>query len=152
MQPRDFGFGFPFDAGQLACGHPGWRYPNPFEKTERAQVSPLISRPQETTPMPDPVSPSRERIRWSRLAPTMVLVAIAIGALQLAMNSDHTSAASSPAAETGPAAPEPASQSVLGLTVASRSHQLEIRWNRESALITAADKAVRSSIVKIFTG
>ncbi len=29
--PRDFGFGFPLDAGQLANGHPGWRYPDPVQ-------------------------------------------------------------------------------------------------------------------------
>jgi hypothetical protein len=31
--PRDFGFGFPLDAAQLADGHPGWRYPDPLENT-----------------------------------------------------------------------------------------------------------------------
>ena len=29
--PRDFGFGFPLEAIQLAEGHPGWRYPDPLE-------------------------------------------------------------------------------------------------------------------------
>ena len=70
-----------------------------------------------------------------------MLVAIGILVLQLVMNSDHTSAAAPASTETTQAS-APGNETALGLTVASRSHQLEIRWNRESATIAAADKGV----------
>jgi hypothetical protein len=143
--PRDFGFGFPFEADQLASGHPGWRFANPFVQTEPAAASPAAPKTQPA-PMPQapqataaPAASSGERIRWSRLAPTAVLVAISIGAIQLATSSRNTTAASTSSSETVAAAqPETA----LGLRVTSRPHQLEIRWNRESATIAASDQGV----------
>jgi hypothetical protein len=125
-QPRDFGFGFPFDAGQLADGHPGWRFPNPLERTQSAA--------QQTTPAPVS-SADRNGIRWSRLLPTAALMMIGIGALQVATNSNRTAAAA-------PAVLEAANETRLGLTVTTREHQLEIRWNRNSAAIAACDKGV----------
>lgn len=150
--PRDFGFGFPLDAGQLASGHPGWRYPNPLDSTQPAatQPSPLPPpRAPQTAPMPAaPVSASGERIRWSRLFPTAALVVICIWALQYAMNSNRTTAAASASSENSAseiAAPVPSApnnQNDLGLNVTSRQHQLEIRWNRESAAIMGSDNGV----------
>lgn len=161
--PRDFGFGFPFDAGQLVAGHPGWRFPDPLDDTPAAAALPA-SEVQEsaparaaTTPItdwtlpPPPVPlPTESTIRWSRLAPTILLVALAIGTIQLATNSRHpvvaaaSSVAEAPAPEATQAAlsvlPAPPSDHFLGLSVTSKQHQLEIRWNRESAAIASADK------------
>jgi hypothetical protein len=136
-QPRDFGFGFPLDASQLADGHPGWRYPNPLEGTQPAARpwSPRTQVPEQTTPLPPAHSSGVERIRWSRLLPTAALMVICIGALQLATNSNRTVAAA-------PALTEPGNETRLGLTLTTRPHQLEIRWNRESAAIAACDKGV----------
>jgi hypothetical protein len=166
-QPRDFGFGFPFDAGQLVSGHPGWRYPDPLADTptHTELPAPEAQAPERTEPqparasdwtMPPPPVPltGGQGIRWSRLAPTIVLAAISIGVLQLATNSKHTvaaagpsenSASESPAANTArPEAAVPAtpSENALGLSVMSKQHQLEIRWNRESAVIASSDKGV----------
>src|SRR5208282_2333799 len=44
--PRDFGFGFPLDASQLAEGHPGWRYPDPLEGAQVAALTPPAPAPQ----------------------------------------------------------------------------------------------------------
>lgn len=169
--PRDFGFGFPFDAGQLVAGHPGWRFPDPLDDTPAPAALPPVepqepvSMPVSTTPpisdwtMPPPPVPlaGHSTIRWSRLAPTVVLAALAIGTLQLATGSKHTVSAAGAsempvsASESTPseiAQPTPAipavtdSDRALGLTVTSKQHQLEIRWNRESAAINGADKGL----------
>ena len=136
-QPRDFGFGFPLDAGQLADGHPGWRYPNPREGTHPAAMpwSPRTQVAEHTAPLPPAHSSGGDRIRWSRLLPTAALMIIGIGTLQLATNSNRTAAAA-------PAVVNAGNESRLGLTVTSREHQLEIRWNRESAAIAGCDKGV----------
>jgi hypothetical protein len=130
VQPRDFGFGFPLDAGQLASGDPGWRFPNPLEDT------PAPPAPKPSTPQPSVNnSASPEGIRWSRLLPTAALVAISIGALQMATNSSRT-------VDAAPAPTEAAQVPGLGLTVSSHPHQLEIRWNRQSAVIEASDQGL----------
>jgi hypothetical protein len=51
----------------------------------------------------------------------------------MATNSSRTVAAAPPPTEAVAAAG-------LGLTVTTHSHQLEIRWNRESAVIQASDR------------
>lgn len=161
--PRDFGFGFPFDAGQLVSGHPGWRFPDPLDDTPAvaalppSEVPAPAAAPPVTSPItdwtlpPPPVPlPAQSTIRWSRLAPTILLVALAIGTIQLATNSRHPVVAAANSV-TEPAAPEPTqsqpavltapvSDQFLGLSVAAKQHQLEIRWNRESAAITSAEK------------
>lgn len=151
VYPRDFGFGFPLDAGQLAKGHPGWRYANPLDQAPAA-AKPAPQRPPAPMPMPAPVSASHERIRWSRLVPTAALVAICVGALQLVTRSNHTTAAASAPTETAGSqgtasrnivnAAGPGNEQGLGLTVTTRQHQLEIRWNRVSPVIAASDKGV----------
>jgi hypothetical protein len=156
VHPRDFGFGFPLDAGQLAKGHPGWRYANPLDHSPAADMP--APRPPAPKPMPmptpAPVFVPHERIRWSRLLPTAALVAICVGALQLATRSSHTAAAASAPTEAAgsqvaasenapsaaPAPAEPANEKGLGLTVTTRQQQLEIRWNRLSPVIAASDK------------
>lgn len=148
--PRDFGFGFPLDAGQLASGHPGWRFPNPLDPTQAVATQPAPApRAPQPAPMPAaPVSVSREQIRWSRLLPTAGLVVICIWALQYAMNSNRTTAASSVPTESSaseiaaPAPSAPNNENDLGLNVTPRQHQLEIRWNRESAAIVGSDRGV----------
>jgi hypothetical protein len=163
--PRDFGFGFPFDAGRLVNGHPGWRYRVPIDTApEPAPLPPPgpqapgwtapSSRPPRAvdwTMPPPPVSPaSGSGIRWGRLAPTVILVAISVGALQIATSSKQTAAT---AAASGIAASEtaatelvaqasPSDERSLGLSVTSRQRQLEIRWNRESAAVATSIKAV----------
>ncbi|HEX5229435.1 MAG TPA: hypothetical protein VFW44_17095 [Bryobacteraceae bacterium] len=156
--PRDFGFGFPFDAGQLVAGHPGWRFPDPLDDAPTAAAlpevqapapAPLVSTPITDWTMPPPPVPlpTESSIRWSRLAPTIVLVALAIWTIQLVTNPKHpvVEAASTPTETAAPETPEQAPPVVtvdhfLGLTVTSKQHQLEIRWNRESAAITGAQK------------
>jgi hypothetical protein len=143
--PRDFGFGFPLDAAQLADGHPGWRYPDPLESTPvpvshrlEAPETPKAPAPKAVPPMPPPPAYRipREGIRWSRLIPTAALVVLGICALQLATNTNHSVSAAPSATAT------PGKQTSLGLAVVSRPHQLEIRWNRESAAIADSDRGV----------
>lgn len=160
VRPSDFGFGFPFDAEQLATGHPGWRYPDPIDRTPVAAsapssqaaasaVLPLPSLPRisDFTMPPPPIPPSAESgIRWGRLAPTLILAGLAIATLQFAANRGSSVSAAAP--EPPPAAASvsdsaaPNDHPGLGLTVKALPHQLEIRWNRESGAITAADKGV----------
>lgn len=139
--PRDYGFGFPFDAGQLVSGHPGWRYVKPFDHTEPAATPP---QPGAKKPIREPrhFSASWEPIRWSRLLPTAALMVFGIGALQLAMDYNHTVAASPSVTETAPDAAVSNDQPLLGLTVTSRPHQLEIRWSRASPAILESDRGV----------
>jgi hypothetical protein len=156
--PRDFGFGFPLDASQLAKGHPGWRYPDPLDDSQPQAAPPPPPPPPAPKPAapqwtpPATFSPSHDRIRWSRLVPTAVLVAIGIGVLQMATNSKHTVAAAqaSPSASSsmttspvGGNEPAPVSnQKGLGLSVISRPHQLEIRWDRGAAAITESNRGL----------
>ena len=144
VQPRDFGFGFPLDAAQLASGDPGWRFPNPLEDTPAIAMPPAPPAPKPSTPQPSVNnSAAQEGIRWSRLFPTAALVAIGIGALQMATNSSRTVAAA-PAPTEAAASETTSSAEVpgLGLTVTSHPHQLEIRWNRQSAAIEASDQGI----------
>jgi hypothetical protein len=148
--PRDFGFGFPLDAGQLASGHPGWRFPNPLQPTQPAATTPTPKAQREERPSVPASLATGNGIRWLRLLPTAALVAICIMALQLVTNSNHTSdaaAAESAGSEIHASAATPdlaqtKNENGLGLTVTARQHQLEIRWNRDSQAIAACDKAV----------
>jgi len=60
-------------------------------------------------------------------------------AMQLAVNSTHTYAASATSAAGSPAA---GVKTPLGLTVTSHPHQLEIRWNRDAATILSSEQGV----------
>lgn len=186
--PRDFGFGFPFDVGQLLGGHPGWRYSSPLDCvptpasqrptapqahgwTARQQPEPQQPEPQQLEQAlaellmsaPAVSSEGGSRIEWSKLVPTIVLAVIGIGALQLATGSKQTVAAAPAVTERAAPAPEatesaatapapvviepvastaPNSETGLGLSVAVRPQQLNIRWNRQSAAITEAQKGL----------
>jgi len=155
-QPRDFGFGFPFDEAKLAGGHPGWRFPDPFEVEREAPMRSTFSSSAEA-----PLAAATAGLRWSRLIPTMVLVVAAIVVTQKLWSSHGTTSASSaPATEaaesaaplaTGPPS-QPAAASTapsnyetpLGLKVSAPPHQLEIRWNRAAAAIASAVKGTMS--------
>jgi len=141
--PRDFGFGFPFDAGQLASG-PGWRYPNPIDHAQPAATPTATPAPKPVVPdrTPAPASFSRDRIQWSRLLPTAALVVIGIGALQMATNSGRALAGISPAAETTANSWVPNNKTALGLSVKPGPDELEIHWNPESEAIAACEKGV----------
>lgn len=67
---------------------------------------------------------SQQARGWLRLFPTVALAMIAVGALQQAIGFRSSVHAQEPVA--------------LGLTVTSRSRQLEIRWNRSSSAVTDA--------------
>jgi len=169
--PRDFGFGFPFDAGQLVSGHPGWRYPDPLA-VSAAAPAPAQPEPQEPewvapaparSPIPawqvppEPRSGSRE-IRWSRLVPTILIAVMAVAVMQLVSKRTVSAASNHPAAIDSPAPAEPASVTPpapiapapvapanddrLGLRVTQVPHQLEIRWNRDSKIIATCDRGV----------
>ena len=147
-QPRDFGFGFPFDEAKLAGGHPGWRFPDPFEAEPEAPVRSAFGMGTEAPP-----PAATEGVRWSRLVPTMVLVVAAIVVTQKLWNSrGSTSANSAPATEAAESATAPAPlatgpsnyETPLGLKVAAPPHQLEIRWNRAASAIAGAVKGTMS--------
>ncbi len=125
-QPRDFGFGFPFDPTKLAGGHPGWRFPDPFEAEEEVPAQ-SVFQPTSSDPV--------EGVRWLRLLPTMALVVIGIVATQIAWNSRRTAST-----ESAPPATPAVYETPLGLKVNSQPHQLEIRWNRAASAIAAAAK------------
>lgn len=157
VRPNDFGFGFPFDAEQLATGHPGWRYPDPIDRTPvaasapshqtAAPAPPPLPRISDFTMPPPPIPPSAESgIRWGRLAPTLLLAGLAIATIQFVANRGSSVSAATP--EPTPAAASvsdgaaASSQSGLGLSVKALPHQLEIRWNRQSDAVIAAERGV----------
>jgi len=131
-QPRDFGFGFPFDAMKLAGGHPGWRFPEPFEVDEDTPVRSLFPSSEFSG------DAASEKVRWFRLLPTMALVVIGIVATQIAWNSRRPATQDPAPAESTSPATSAAYETALGLKVTSQPHQLEIRWNRASSVIAAA--------------
>ena len=124
-QPRDFGFGFPFDEAKLAGGHPGWRFPDPFEPEREAPARSAFG----SAPGAPPAN-AAEGLQWSRLIPTMVLVVAAIVVTQMLWNSRGTTSANS--------ALESEAAEQLGLKVNAQPHQLEIRWNRAASAIASA--------------
>lgn len=133
-QPRDFGFGFPFDEMKLAGGHPGWRFPAPFEVEEEVPAR---------SPFERTVITPAEPVRWFRLLPTMALVVIGIVATQIAWNSRRTVSADStaaPASEASASTAPAVYDTPLGLKVNALPHQLEIRWNRAAPTVAAAAK------------
>jgi hypothetical protein len=137
-QPRDSGFGFPFDEAKLAGGHPGWRFADPIEVERQAPAQSTFGR-----------VPATGNVRWSRLLPTIVLVVVAIVLTQMAWSSRGTTSANS-APESETAEPKPASttpsnyETALGLKVIAPPHQLEIRWNRAAPAIASAVKGTLS--------
>jgi hypothetical protein len=138
-QPREFGFGFPFDATKLAGGHPGWRFPDPLEPEQEAPT-----RLAHGTPEAPVVAPS-EGIRWSRLWPTAALVVIGIVATQLIWNSrgprgTASADSSAPAATASATATASVAETPLGLKAASQPRQLQIGWNPAAPAVVAAVK------------
>lgn len=129
-RPREFGFGFPFDEAKLAGGHPGWRFPDPFEADETPDPPDDFDAPEER--------PS-EGIPWMRLLPTGFLVVVAIILTQMLWSSrgESTAASSNPAAEI-----VQVRQSLLGLSVSSQPHQMDIRWDRAAPAVAGAQKGV----------
>lgn len=157
VRPQDFGFGFPFDAEQLASGHPGWRYPDPIDYSPVPAAASSSHAPASEVPpphplprisdfaMPPPPIQSTERgIRWGRLVPTVVLAALAIATIQFLTNRGGTVSAAPPdppaAAAGASTASASAGDSGLGLTVQALPHQLEIRWNRQANPIAASQR------------
>jgi hypothetical protein len=139
-QPREFGFGFPFDAAKLAGGHPGWRFPDPLAPPEEMPARENYRRIPE-----EPVAATSEGIRWSRLWPTAALVVIGITATEVLWNSwGTTSANSAPAVAATQAPTASADETPLGLKVTSQPHHLEIRWNRASRRLAAAVRGTLS--------
>jgi len=82
----------------------------------------------------------RERISWAPLLMTAALVSTVMAAL-LTISQPRSVAAAVPV----PAVPAPAVvsyQSPLGLKVVTRKQQVDIRWDRDSALIAKAEKGL----------
>jgi hypothetical protein len=130
-QPREFGFGFPFDATKLAGGHPGWRFPDPIQPKQEAPTQSAFRRTPEA-----PLAAPSESIRWTRLWPTVAITVVAVGGTQVTWNSRRTkSADTAPASETSTAS---AYQTPLGLKVTSQPGQLRISWNRDAPAVAAA--------------
>lgn len=158
VRPRDFGFGFPFDAEQLASGHPGWRYPDPIDRAPVTASAPPSQSPASTVPAPPPAprisdftmppppipAAAASGIRWGRLAPTVILAALAIATIQFLTNRGSAVSAAPPeppaAAVRSSDATATSDDSGLGLSVKASPHQLEIRWNRQSDPIAASEK------------
>lgn len=115
-------------AGRIVSEHPDWRQSD-SEVTTAPPRKPAMW-----------VLTSQEARRWLGLFPTMALVIIIVGAFLRATDSRETTAASS--RETAQSSPVPGDRVGLGLTVTSRSNQLEIRWNKASAAITESVRGV----------
>jgi len=123
-----------WSAARLVTNHPDWR-----------RSAPRVVAAPRWTPV-ESLSDSLRGIQWLRLLPTVIIVMLAIAALQLAMNSRRAEAEANATPPTvitqiTPAPAIPVDESRLGLTVTTRSNMLEIRWNRKSATIAAADRA-----------
>lgn len=138
-KPREFGFGFPFDAKKLAGGHPGWRYPDPLEPAEAAPARPPLRQPP-----PEPLVAPTAGIRWSRLLPTAALIVIGITVTQVLWNSRATTSADSSGTAAATAPAMASATHTLGLKADSQPHQLQIYWNRAAPAITSATTGTMS--------
>jgi len=134
-QPREFGFGFPFDATRLAAGHPGWRFPDPLETDHEAPKRVAFDQ----TPEEPEVGPGAG-IRWSRLWPTVAIVVMGIIATQFLWNSKKTTSADSSVPVTAASALASAYETPLGLQATSQQNRLDIRWNPDAPAVAAAVK------------
>jgi hypothetical protein len=112
-------------AARLVSEHPNWRQPDP--EAAAAPTPKAAPAPKPAMRVPD----SEEAGRWLRLIPTMALAIIMVGAFQRTTDSR---VAIAPSLETAPLS----RGDDLGLTVTSRSNQLEIRWNKASAAMTGS--------------
>jgi len=125
-QPYFSGPRFPFDAAKLSGA--ALDVPKPRDP-------PLLNDPLPLPPPAMTTSPAVEPQVWPRLIPTFglfVLATLGTQILWLSHTPEVTTAAEMPAnAET-----------LLGLSVTARPHQVEIRWNHDSAPIRSAEKAV----------
>jgi hypothetical protein len=138
-QPREFRFGFSFDAMKLAGEHPGGWFPGTLAPQQEAPVRSAF----RWTPKALLAAPSG--IRWPRLLPTMAIAILGVGAIQMASDSKATvSAAPAPVSEAAAASTPTAYETPLGLKVTSQPHQLEIRWNRAASAVTAAAQGTMS--------
>lgn len=124
LKRPDRSYGFPFDVAQLSR-----------RKSSRTSIDRLVHEWPRVAPDLKFVPESRGRIRWWQLLPTAALFTLGTIAAQTGFEL-HTAAA-----PTVQASSTVASQSVLGLKVTSLPHQLQIRWNRDSSTIRAADSA-----------
>jgi hypothetical protein len=118
--------GFTKSARQLVGEFPNWRQPDAETKAPPTQM-PAMWFPT-----------SQGSWRWLRLLPTVALAMIGVGAFLRAMDSPGT---------TDPSTRQTAHSSHgertdLGLSVTSRSNQLEIRWNKASAALTESVRGV----------
>jgi hypothetical protein len=121
-------------AGRLVIEHPDWRQPDRKEATAPARKPVLREESSERSFVSD------NRIQWLRLYPTMALVTILVGALQLAMDSRHTEAATTAATAEAPVSPMPVEKPRLGLIVVRHPNQLEIRWDPKSEAVSKSDR------------
>jgi hypothetical protein len=137
-QPREFGFGFPFDATRLAGGHPGWRFPDPLEREPEAPA-----RLAHEILKASVVAPS-EGIRWSRLWPTAALVIIGIVATQGIWNSRGSRGTTAAGSSADAITTASAAETPLGLKADLQPRQLEIGWNPAAPAVAAAVKGTMS--------
>ena len=119
---RECAHTFPFESAKLARWRPGRRReknaPLPWPRTARAEVS------RQTAKGP---------IRWWQLLPTAALFTLGTIVAQSALDHTTISANSANDITAGYQAPS-------GLKVTAAPHQLQIRWNRDSKIILAAEE------------
>jgi hypothetical protein len=127
--------------------------PFPFDLSKLAPASEFATKSSDSLPLndphrlPRPIPPPRTTVPfawepriWLRLIPTFGLFALVTLGTQMLWSS-HSAEATAPEMLAS-------SETPIGLTVTARPHQVEIRWNHDSAPIRSAEKAV----IKILEG
>jgi len=137
---------FPFETGKLSSAPPPREAVTNKKRIQTEPLPPIPPPPPETRSWSER---SGEPIRWMRLLPLAAIVTIAIAAAQLAFDRTHPTAPPDPPASAAPASTAPVSivptaleEPALGLTVASRPKQLQIRWNHQAKPVLEATKGV----------
>lgn len=123
IQRNIFGNVFPFNAAKLC-----------YPRAVRRQDSQLIEWPGIAA-QKVPARAAKGPIRWWKLLPTAALFTLGAIAAQSAWDGHAAARTAAPAAIVADY------DAPLGLEVASRSHQLEIRWNHSAQAVRAAERA-----------
>jgi hypothetical protein len=121
-------------ARQQAQAQTAQRLKQPPSQPQTSRKAELVSSTPANLPMPHPRA-VREPIRWTKLLPTALLAAAAVGTLRAGLDSMSTPHKSAPAPIIQAAAYQP----LIDLKVDLEAHQVNVKWNHASPVVVSAE-------------